>query len=95
MSLKAHSHTQYTYLIFNVFILQNKLINNIFVHKVRLKSIRNAVNLDEKTDDRDLANIDITALIDKHNNYRTMQTFKQSRAAPVCKDRQGIRQLYK
>lgn len=53
------------------------------------------MNLDEKTDDRDLANIDITALIDKHNNYRTMQTFKQSRAAPVCKDRQGIRQLYK
>lgn len=29
------------------------------------KSIRNAADLDEKEDDRDLANIDITALINK------------------------------
>lgn len=49
-----------------------------------MKSIRNAANLDEKKDIRDLANIDVTALISKHNNYTALQTCSNKVELLLC-----------
>lgn len=49
-----------------------------------MKSIRNAANLDEKKDIRDLANIDVTVLISKHNNYTALQTCSNNLEVLLC-----------
>ena len=49
-----------------------------------MKSIRNAANLDEKKDIRDLADIDVTALISKHNNYTALQKHSNKVELLLC-----------